>query len=450
MILFRYILRTHIAPFLFGTSVIMALFLLQYIMRWVDQLSSKGLDVATISEFMILNLSWIVVLAIPIGVLFSTLMAFGAMSAAHEITVMKASGMGLFKMMVPVMTVGFMLWGFSFWYTDNVLPDTNLQLSGMMRDITRTKPTFAIESGQFTTNVEGFTILARHVDSTGLMTGVTIYDRSNNDRRTVVSADTGRMVFSPSLTRLIVHLFHGEIHQSSANDPNEYRVIRFDRHQIAMQADRFFYEESDVSGSSRSDREMNIADMQLMVDRAQSEETRSTHEFDSVFSEHMAYLFTPSSVSTLVPTKREVLDRASVTLSGVRSTLEGQSYRRYSEHEVANKYLVEIYKKYAIPFACVIFALVGCPLGVITKGGNFGISAMLSLGFYIVYWVTLIGGEKLADRNILSPEIAMWSGNIIIGVIGIIVAFKVNYETTPLKGLLLWARTRFGSSFRQP
>ena len=84
MVLFWYILRTHVAPFLFGTSVIMALFLLQYIMRWVDQLSSKGLDVATIAEFMILNLSWIVVLAIPIGVLFSTLMAFGAMSAAHD------------------------------------------------------------------------------------------------------------------------------------------------------------------------------------------------------------------------------------------------------------------------------------------------------------------------------------------------------------------------------
>ncbi|MBC8124350.1 MAG: LptF/LptG family permease [Candidatus Kapabacteria bacterium] len=443
MILFWYILRTHVAPFLFGTSVIMALFLLQYIMRWVDQLSSKGLDVATITEFMILNLSWIVVLAIPIGVLFSTLMAFGAMSAAHEITVMKASGMGLFKMMVPVMIVGTLLWAFSFWYTDKILPDTNLQLSGMMRDITRTKPTFALESGQFTTHIEGFTILARHVDSMGVMTGVTIYDASNNDRKTVVSADTGRMAFSPSLTRLIVHLFHGEIHQSSVRNPNDYRVISFERHQMAMQADRFFYEESDVSGSSRSDREMNIADMQVMVHRARSEESRATYEFDSVFTSHIDYLFKPKTVSAFVPAQREALDRATATLIGVRSTLEGQVFRRKAEREVANKYLVEIYKKYAIPFACVIFVLVGCPLGVLTKGGNFGISAMLSLGFYILYWVTLIGGEKLADRNILSPEIAMWAGNILIGVIGIVVAFKVNYETTPIKGLILWTRRRF-------
>ncbi len=440
MILYRYILRTHIAPFLFGTSVIMGLFLLQYIMRWVDQLASKGLDAATIGEFLLLNLSWIVVLAIPIGVLFSTLMAFGSMSSAHEVTVMKASGMGLFTMMVPTTLAGIVLWGFSFWYTDNVLPDTNLRLSGMMRDITRTKPTFALDAGRFTSHVEGFTILARSVDSTGLMTGVTIYDRSNQERRTVVSADTGRMAFSPSLTRLVVQLYHGEIHQSLTRRPNDYRIIRFDRHQMALPADRFFYEQSDVSGSSRSDREMSIADMQVIVDRAQGEEHRVTHEFDSIITRHVADITAAPSAGTAAGSEREAIDRASASVAGIRAQLEGLAFRRTNEHETASRYLVEIHKKYAIPFACVVFVLVGCPLGVITRGGNFGISAMISLGFYIVYWVSLIGGEKLADRNILSPGIAMWSGNILFVIIAVLLAYKVNYETTPLKGLVMRLR----------
>lgn len=442
MILYRYILRTHIAPFLFGTSVIMGLFLLQYIMRWVDQLASKGLDAATIGEFLLLNLSWIVVLAIPIGVLFSTLMAFGSMSSAHEVTVMKASGMGLFKMMIPTTLAGVVLWGFSFWYTDNVLPDTNLRLSGMMRDITRTKPTFALEAGQFTTHIEGFTILARQVDSTGLMTGVTIYDRSNPDRRTVVSADTGRMAFSPSLTRLVVQLYHGEIHQSLVKRPNDYRVIRFERHQMALLADRFFYEQSDVSGSSRSDREMSIADMQVIVDRAETEERRVTHEFDSILARHMADVTTSPTAPTAAASTAEAIDRASATVAAMRAQLEGLAFRRKSEHQTASKYLVEIHKKYAIPFACVIFVLVGCPLGVITRGGNFGISAMISLGFYIVYWVSLIGGEKLADRNLLPPGIAMWTGNVLFAIIAVLLVYKVNYETTPLKSLVRRLRQR--------
>lgn len=420
----------------------MALFLLQYIMRWVDQLASKGLDFATIGEFLVLNLSWIVVLAIPIGVLFSTVMAFGAMSSAHEITVMKASGIGLFRMMVPLLISGGLLWAFTFWYTDSVLPNTNLRLSGMMRDITRTKPTFAIESGQFTTHIDGFIILARNVDSTGLMTGVTIYDGSSGNRKNVVSADTGRMAFSPSLTRLVVHLFRGEIHQSSRLQPNDYRIIRFNKHQMTLPADRFFYEQSDVSGSSRSDREMSIGDMKEMVNRAANEAAVSQHRFDSTLSSHIKFIFTPQVIAPKSTSQREILDRTSATISGIRSSLEGDAYRIRSEREVVNKYQVEINKKYAIPFACLLFVIVGCPLGVIIKNGNFGISAMVSLAFYVLYWITLIGGEKLADRDILSPAIAMWSGNIVIGIIGIVVAYKVNYETTPIKSVVRWIRAR--------
>jgi lipopolysaccharide export system permease protein len=90
----------------------------------------------------------------------------------------------------------------------------------------------------------------------------------------------------------------------------------------------------------------------------------------------------------------------------------------------------------------VIFVLVGAPLGMIVKGGSFGTSALISLGFYILYWISLIGGEKLADRNILDPGIAIWSGNILIGVIGIVVAYKVNYEVSPIAALRQWFSAR--------
>jgi lipopolysaccharide export system permease protein len=93
------------------------------------------------------------------------------------------------------------------------------------------------------------------------------------------------------------------------------------------------------------------------------------------------------------------------------------------------QFKVEIYKKYAIPFACFLFILVGCPLGIITKGGNFGISSGISLLFYLIYWIFLIGGEKLADRGILSPFLSMWLGNIVIGFVGILILLRVNNES---------------------
>lgn len=429
MLLARYILRSHIGPFIFGTCTIMALFLLQYVMNWLDKLAGKNLDAFTIIQFMVLNLSWILVLAVPIGVLFSTLMAFGAMSAAYEVTIMKASGMGLIKMMVPVLICGCLLWGFTFWYTDSVLPDTNLRLSTMMRDITRTKPTFSVDAGQFTTHVEGYTILARKVDSLGVMEGVTIYDRSKPEKTTIVSADTGRMAFSPSLTKLVLQLTNGEIHQGNKRNPNDYRTIRFEKHQLTMFADRFFYEQSDVTGSSRSDREMRIADMRDMVRRANNELSSAQHIYDSTLDDHLKNITSGTSAFRgIAPDTKEAKLRAQQQALQARAALETQVYRIDSEQKVVNRYSVEIYKKYAIPAACFVFVFVGCPLGIITKGGNFGISAAISLGFYILYWISLIGGEELADRSLLSPALAMWAGNALIGAIGIVLMFKVNYD----------------------
>ena len=431
MILWRYILRAHIGPFLFGTTVIVLLFLTQYMIRWLNDLTSKGIDLGTIAEFLALNVSWILVLAVPIGVLFSTVMAFGALSSHHEVTVMKASGMGLFKMMVPVICAGAMLWLFTFWYTDNVLPDTNLRLSTMMRDIQRLKPTFAIESGKFGTQVEGFTILARNVDTTGLMTGVTIYDRSRPERLNVVSADTGRLAFSPSLSKLILHLYHGEVHQSLQRDPNDYRIITFERHQIAMSADRFFYEKSDVSGSSRSDREMRISDMQRIVDRSDSSVNTARANIDSIFDRHMHDVFGQRDSSlTFQDTDSQTvaLARSSATIGTIRSKLEGEAFRMDGDKRTADRYTVEIQKKYAIPFACFLFVFVGCPLGILTKGGNFGLSAAISLACYVAYWIALIGGEKLADRGFMDPALAMWLGNIFFAVVGTFATVRVNRQ----------------------
>jgi lipopolysaccharide export system permease protein len=93
-----------------------------------------------------------------------------------------------------------------------------------------------------------------------------------------------------------------------------------------------------------------------------------------------------------------------------------------------NQYIVEIQKKYAIPFACFIFVLIGAPLGIVIRKGNFGLSAILSLAFYIFYWIFLIGGEKLADRDFISPTLSMWSANILIGIGGVLLTIRVNRE----------------------
>jgi lipopolysaccharide export system permease protein len=296
----------------------------------------------------------------------------------------------------------------------------------MMRDIESTKPSFAVEEGQFTTFNSTTSILARRVLANGAMLGVSIYDKSKPDAVSIVSADSGSLAFSPSLTRLVIQLSNGEIHQRGLRNPNDYRVVSFDRYQIILPAEKFSYEATDVTGSSRGEREMTISDMQVIVDRAIQQEYVAQQHYDSTMRIHIDDLQSTPPVSSTSLRRSDFLQRASSFIATAQMSLESDHQRATSERTVANKYLVEIHKKYAIPFACLLFVIVGSPLGILTKGGNFGTSAMYSLGFYVIYWMSMIGGEEFADRGYLSPLVAMWLGNIIIGVIGVWITVRVN------------------------
>ncbi|MBK9249622.1 MAG: LptF/LptG family permease [Ignavibacteria bacterium] len=435
MILAWYVVRFHIGPFFFGTLTVMFLFLMQFLMNNLDRLLGKGLETTVILQVIALSLSWMVVLAVPMGVLFSTLMAFGGMSAAHEITIVKASGGSLVRMMLPVILFGFLAFYGMYRFNDDVLPDSNHRFKILMQDIQKKKPTFAVESGQFSTQLDGYTILSRSVDSTtGALKGVTIYDNLRQNQSNVVSADTGEIKFNSDFTKLIVVLNNGEIHQFFRNNSKEFRKISFSKHQLTIDAHDFAFSRSDDKVFSRGDREMRIQDMQAVVDVADSNRRSLDSLITSGIFKHLSPNQPPDTIlsDTSVPVKlsrSEALERAVNRISIFRSSIESQCYQLSDYNSQIRKYSVEIDKKYSIPFACFVFVFIGCPLGIMSKRGNFGIGAAISLGVYVIYWASLIGGEKLADRNMLSPALGMWMGNIVLGSIGILLTYRMNNES---------------------
>lgn len=123
------------------------------------------------------------------------------------------------------------------------------------------------------------------------------------------------------------------------------------------------------------------------------------------------------------------LDYAITTLRNQMTATSGNLYTIDNQQNAVSTYMVEVHKKYALPFACFFFVLVGVPLGVLTKRGGFGVGAGLSLIFFLLYWIFLIGGEKLADRRLLSPAVAMWSGNAVILLIGLFLLMRASGVT---------------------
>lgn len=441
-ILNRYILRQHIAPFIFGTSLVMILFLLQFLVNYLDRFIGKGLSPWIIIQLIVYQLAWMLTLAVPMGTLFSTLMTFGNLSSNSEITIIKASGGSLFFMIRPILITGLLITAFVFWFNDKVLPEANQQAKVLLADITRKKPTFALESGQFSSELPGYTILARKVDSiTGKMYLVTIYDKSKFNTFNIINADSGYIRPDARLENMILTLYNGEVFQNFNLQPDANRKINFRSLIVRIPAEDFAFKRSSADMFARGDREMSIKDMEQVVREIESTQKLRKTEFYNLAKSHYDYIihgqgyyqkldpsdykFGDSAQNHRIAILRNIevqLDYFYTTLLATSNMIETLKSRK-------NQYIVEIQKKYSIPFACLIFIMIGAPLGIIIRRGNFGISAVLSLGFYIFYWICLIGGEKLADRNLISPVLGMWLANIITGLFAIILTIRVNYET---------------------
>lgn len=404
-------------------------------MKFADRLVGKGLDTWIVIQLIIFSLAWMVALVVPMAMLVAALMAFGSMSQNNEVTIMKSSGTSLYKMMIPPFFASIVVGYLLLLFNNDVLPDANHKLKYLMQDISNKKPTLSLQPGFFSQEVSNYAMLARTIDEkTNILSELTIYDYTEPLKLKVVTAKEGKIFFSKDQTRLIMDLKSGEIHESDVQQTHLYRRLEFEKHRITMNADQFSFQQS-APGGNRGERELSTADMLYIVD---SLEVLHAAYNESLVKESRKYLFADSTIlkspfpQTISSRNELVYSRAIEKVRTAKNFILSQSKRvEYNKGEI-DKYMVEVHKKYALPVACVVFVLIGAPLGIMVRKGGFGVAASISLFFFLVYWAFLIGGEKLSERGFFSPFWGMWSANILIGVAGLILTFKTNRETVTI------------------
>ncbi|MEJ2537885.1 MAG: LptF/LptG family permease [Calditrichia bacterium] len=248
-LLARYTIREHIGPFLFSLAVIMFVFVTKFIVQYIGKIFGKGLSIGTIIEFIYLNLAWMLALAVPMSVLVAALMAFGRLSSDNEITILKTSGISIYKIIRPALIATIFLTIFMFWFTDKVLPEYNHKARLLFSSISRKKPTLQLEEGIYM-NLGKYSILVEDVerslgeeviDNSNIidpeyvdnradrLKDITIFDRSSSDLQRTIIAATGRLVFDKVRESLVFTLYNGEIHEINTKDYSEYRRLQFTR-----------------------------------------------------------------------------------------------------------------------------------------------------------------------------------------------------------------------------
>ncbi len=460
MTLVRYVLKEHVAPFFLALFVITFLFVVDFLVMILDNVLSKGLPASTVLEIFLLNIVWMLSLSIPMAVLVACLMAFGRLSGDQEITAMKAAGVSPLSIMRPVLLVGVLISELLILFNNWLLPEANHRSVELMSAVSRKKPHAFIDAGKLTTQFPGVQLWVDRIDpSTGTLYGIQIFETEGKGPPRIVMADSATMDYADNGATLMLRLKSGENHMADKDDPANYFRIRFSSEDFAVRNVNDRLERR--NRKYRSDREMPIEMMLDVIEEAKKNETRIVEESRGTLfpdlSKLREYAFgdsiVPKDFSRELPADSLRHIRALRDVSIAERTRERivhrTSERVLNEKKRQAQYWVEVHKKFSTSVACIVFVLIGAPLGIMARKGGIGTGIIYSIAFFVLYWVCLIGGENLADRLIVSPAVAMWISNVIIGAFGIFLTWKMYLDrysgTTPASRV----KHFFGNIFRR-
>jgi lipopolysaccharide export system permease protein len=455
-ILIRYVIRSHVGPFLFSFTLLTGLLFLNTIAQRLDQLMGKGLPWSVLAEFALLALPHTVALTLPMSVLVAVLFAFSDLTAENEITAMTGGGVNPVRILIPLVGIGVILAGAMFIFNDRVLPESNHALRKLLVEVNLKSPTFQLREQVVNEVVADggdrrrvYYLQAVRIDpATSALEEVVIYDLSDPQARRTTYAKRGTMAFSETQTDLFLTLFEGAVLEVPANRPGAFHLAEFQEQFLPMRSVTNLLERG-VAGDYRGDREMStqmLADSAKAHDRARARYEEETRR-ESLYAVRRALgwryqgdsLVPPEAVAATLSTDvdayyfEEVLgpDELSQTLlmSTRANALQAEALRfRAIEKRV------EIHKKYSIAFACIVFVLIGAPLAVRFPRGGVGMVITVSVTIFALFWVSLIGGETLADNGHVHPALAMWLPNLLLLPLGLLLVHRISREVATARG----------------
>jgi len=446
----RYIARELVMPFIFALGIIVFILFINFFLRAVDRFLGKGLDLFTILEYLFLNLAWIVALAVPMAVLIATLMAFGRLSEDNEINALRASGISFLTILRPALLFGTAICLLLIFFNTKILPEMNFHARLLAGDIRKMRPGLDIEPGHFIDNIPNYSMIIRGKEG-NLMEEVRIFSKDSKKVQTSIYSKTGEL--STLDDAIILTLYDGEIHELDLNNFSNYRRINFEKHIITIPADDLMLNRRDTA--NRSDREMTLDLMQEKKIKYAKRKMRVEERLHStimkvtgsdIFPENFA-----DTQKMLNMYKENVKQDTSLTSAQLKlkerriRSLERQAKNEFRLLESYirswNKYAVEIHKKFSLPVACILFVLVGAPLGTLSQKGGFTAAITLGFGFFLIYYIFLIGGEEMADRNIVSPIVGMWTPNVLLAILGGYLTLYSVRERAPINFKLPWTKS---------
>ncbi len=459
--LYSYMLQRFLPLLAMTFFICLFIVLMQFLWKSIDDLVGKGLSVGIIGELFFYAALSMVPTALPLAVLLASLMVFGNLGEKFELTAMKASGISLFRIMRPLMIFMICLATAAFFFQNDVLPIAKTKMWTLMFSVRQKSPEVEIPVRSFYDQIPNLNLYTESKNpDTGMLYGMIIYDLSRGyDNTRVILADSGRFNFTEDKTRLFLHLYSGEMFENMRDNSmgtSQSRYLPFRREHFIDKQVYFPFDANfnrlDEGGMRSQYIGQNVSQLLHSIDSI-------GHEVDSVGTVYAHeirtlpyYGIAPRSETlddgsrrTTIPKTvimEKPLDIDSIYLArgpGMAKSYLNQAlakakrqkqeymYRSLTLEEQAKlmrRHDIELQRKFTLSFACIIFFFIGAPLGAIIKKGGLGTPLVISVLFFIIYFLIDNIGYKMARDGKIAVWEGIWLSTIALLPFGIFFTYK--------------------------
>jgi len=456
--LHKFIIKSFLGPFFMTFFICVFILLMQFLWKYIDDLVGKGLDWNIVTELLMYAAFGLVPLAFPLAMLLASIMTFGNLGENYELVAMKASGISLFRIMRPLFVVTIVLTSLAFYFSNNILPKTNLKFYTLMFSVKQQKPEMVIKEGIFSNDLDNYSIKVEHKGrNNNMLYDVMIYDHKRREGNVKVTvADSGKMEITEGKQFMRITLFNGKSYTDGAEKrqgtARSYPFTResFQKEVINVSMKDFEFNRIDEKRYTGASKMLNIFQLANQSDSLFTDyklrlwRFMTSLNYSSDINRQVAWLSMPyDSLRTDPQIKPDsIVDIDKVLAS--KSTFEKEDlYQRaienvrnnsqlisqsidemYNRKRMVNSYAMDWHRKFTLSFACMIFFFIGAPLGAIIRKGGLGMPVVVSILMFIAYYILMITGEKFAREDAWSMIEGMWFSSFIFLPLGIWLTYK--------------------------
>ena len=411
----------------------------------------KGLDFLVIAQLLFYASATFVPMALPIATLFASIMTMGNFGEKYELIAMKAGGISIRRVMMPMAVVVLLLTGMAFYFANNIMPIAVLKYKMTLYDVTRKKPALNIKPSEYYSGIDGYVIRIDEKDKENKhLSNIIIYDHTDGmGNVSVTVADKGSMTVTPDERYLVFDLYDGYSYVEDVKGENiitrPLTRMKFAEQTMRFDLSAFAFNKSDKEQFKGSYQMMNVRQLSQTMDTLKFNRDIKVKEFKTSVNSHfpvVASLEDKKLENCISEEKEYVIDfdklssrrRKDIKRVALHSArVINEDIAMYAQilqndQEYINRHGIEWHQKFTLSIACFVLFLIGAPFGSIVRKGGLGLPLVASVVFFVLYYVINTICIK-AIRETAMPPYGMWISTLAMLPLGIFLTLKATTDS---------------------